>query len=130
MDKPGVPSAEAKQRLWRYAGQGIDFWPIWEWPPHMRKFFLLGQSRDNDQRYELFTFWVMNGMPPVVAGEWLRLEDSAPGVKVFTERKKVLIHVRQMIGQYEADKLIQPGGKRMVDMITRKVTVFTNSSEK
>lgn len=115
----GVPKTALEGRLWNFANKGEEFWPIREWPPHMKEYFLLGQERNNAQRYELYAFWTMNGMAPEVASEWIRLADAANGVKVFTQRKKVLEHCAEMERQVAMGTLVK--GKRLLDMIERRV---------
>lgn len=119
---PDRPWDTRSARIWNWANRGDLFFPINQWPPHMRAYLLAGDKKNNEGRYNLFVFLVGNGMSPELAADWVRISDAAQGVVVYTTREKVMRHVDQMVKQYHDRRLFSE--KRVFDMILRKPVVF------
>lgn len=71
------PRNGREARMWNSMNRGAVFYPIRLWPTEMQELWL-ANHRNNEQRFKLFVFWVMNGMDPRVAGSHILATDTAP----------------------------------------------------
>jgi len=72
------PRNQREARMWNRMNEGKVFYPIRLWPTDMQLLWLK-DHRNNGDRFQLFLFWVMNGMDPRMAGNHILATDTAAG---------------------------------------------------
>ena len=125
------------ERVIQYFLDIVDEWffPYHEWPEWVREQIIL-EHKNNDQRYQLFVFFVANGLSPTKAAQWIRVADAIrphivngrilrKGRLIFGDYDKAAMRQLevQMPRQYREGTLIKQG-KRIFDMILRRPTAW------
>jgi len=121
---PGANEAERRRRLrlWNFFNKSDDFWPIREWPMWAQR-LALAFHKLYTQRYELFYFFAVNGLPPDLCEEWVLATDAANEGRghhtLFSDgyNDAARAHVHSMVPQYRAGAMTDRRGARMFDMV-------------
>jgi len=117
-----VGEAERRRvtRLWNFFNKGEEFWPIREWPLWAQN-LALKMHLSYQERYELFFFFAVNGLPPVLLEEWVLATDAQlwPARQLFSDGydRSAQSHVKSMVPQYVEGRMVQQRGARMYDMV-------------
>jgi len=128
-----VPQNGREARVWNYFNKDeTGFWPLRDWP-YWAKDVMLSAHRTNRERFNLFFFLWVNGLPPERGMLWTLCSDvvTRDGEShIITEGYDESAHrqARQMIQQAVDDRdgvkpwLYAP--KKMMDMTSGHVRVF------
>lgn len=108
-------------RLWNYWNKGESFWPIREWPL-WAQIAATKAHLSYVERYELFFFFAVNGLPPDLCEEWVLATDAVrdrTGLRLVSlgYDESARSHVRSMIPQYANGTMVKQRGARMYDMV-------------
>ena len=85
--------SERRKRLWSYFALGQDIFPsIQKWPWYAEQDVMTLEKKAN-ARYNLFFFFVSNGLEPITAANWCTVYDVPPGqsepvLKELTRREQ------------------------------------------
>jgi hypothetical protein len=109
------------------------FWPLYKWPSWARD-AILKEHKNNRDRYALFVFLTLNGLPPDIAGHWVlshhrrgrvgQRGNLVQGIYDDNARRQVF---KQMPQQLEDERLCPPKMK-IFDMHLRKVVEYQDKS--
>lgn len=64
--------AEFVERVNYFFKHDTDWYPISEWPDAMRNYIYSENAGGNIGRYNLFMFFVLNGVYPPMASHWIK----------------------------------------------------------
>lgn len=118
------PANRREARLWNYFGKGDHFWQIRDWPKWLQALALKAHKLNRD-RYQLFYFFVSNGLDPSMASRWVLLYDFVNGTEIFGDYDKHAMDqvMKQLPNQLEAGTLFT-GKKLAIDMTKKRVVLM------